>query len=91
MRGVDVDLPLGAGGSAPAVSGVFAAARRAGPDRGAPSQTLLEWYGAELVCRRGHGLLHRAEAMTSYMGRPGWHHLDDSWRGLFANSAGERR
>jgi hypothetical protein len=58
---------------------------------GAPSQTLLEWYGAELVCSRGHGLLHRAEAVTSYAGRPQWHRLDDSWRGLFANAAGERR
>lgn len=49
---------------------------------GAPSQTFLEWYGVESLCGRGHGLMHVAEAETSYSTRPMWLRLDGSWRGL---------
>ena len=44
---------------------------------GTPSQTLLEWYGAESACASGHGLLHSTDISST------WLRLDDSWRGLF--------
>ncbi len=50
---------------------------------GTPSQTFLEWYGAESTCSRGHGLLQVAEAPASYSGGPQWLRLGDSWSGLF--------
>jgi hypothetical protein len=50
---------------------------------GTPSRTLLEWYGAESTCSRGHGLLHVSENASSYSRKPQWLRLDDSWSGLF--------
>jgi hypothetical protein len=58
---------------------------------GASSQTFLEWYGAESICSRGHGLLHVSEMSSSYSGNPEWLTLDDSWRGLFSKAAGVRQ
>jgi hypothetical protein len=49
---------------------------------GEPSRTLLEWYGTELVCGRGHGLLHVPELRNSYS-EARWLHLDSSWSSLF--------
>lgn len=49
---------------------------------GTPAETFLEWYGAESVCSRGHGLLHASEISASYAGEPQWLHLDASWSGL---------
>lgn len=49
---------------------------------GNPSQTFLEWYGAESVCSRGHGLLHDPELLASYAANPQWLVLDSSWSGL---------
>ena len=49
---------------------------------GEPSRTLLEWYGTELVCTRGHGLLHVPEIRTSYTEQR-WLRLDSSWSSLF--------
>jgi hypothetical protein len=49
---------------------------------GEPSRTLLEWYGAELVCTRGHGLLHVPEIRNSYSEQR-WLRLDSSWSSLF--------
>ena len=49
---------------------------------GEPSRTLLEWYGTELVCTRGHGLLHVPEVRNSYSEQR-WLHLDSSWSSLF--------
>ncbi len=57
---------------------------------GTASQTLLEWYGGESVCSLGHGLMHRTEILSSYSAKPEWHHLDESWQGLFLESAGRR-
>ena len=57
---------------------------------GAPSQTFLEWYGAESLCSRGHGLLHVSELSSSYSGKQEWLSLDDSWRDLFPEAAGVR-
>jgi hypothetical protein len=50
---------------------------------GAPSETFLEWYGAEAMCARGHGLLHSTETSAVYPARPRWLRLDRSWSGLF--------
>jgi hypothetical protein len=50
---------------------------------GTPSRTLLEWYGTESTCSRGHGLLHVPETSASYSGTQQWLRLDDSWSGLF--------
>jgi hypothetical protein len=50
---------------------------------GAPSHTLLEWYGTELVCSRGHGLLHVPEIRNSYSEQR-WLRLDSSWSSLFS-------
>ncbi len=50
---------------------------------GQASRTLLEWYGTELVCARGHGLLHVPEIRNSYSEQR-WLHLDSSWSSLFS-------
>ena len=55
---------------------------------GCPSQTFLDWYGTELICGRGHGLLHVPEILTSCYSSPRWLYLDRSWSSLF--SAGAR-
>jgi hypothetical protein len=57
---------------------------------GTPSQTFLEWYGAESICSRGHGLLHVSAISSSYSGDPNWLCLDDSWSGLFSETVGVR-
>jgi hypothetical protein len=49
---------------------------------GSPSQTFLEWYGAESLCSRGHGLLHTTEVSGSYSGNPQWLALGPSWSTL---------
>jgi hypothetical protein len=50
-----------------------------GPVRiGTPSQTFLEWYGAESICPRGHGLLHVSEPAFSFSLNPKWLNLDNS-------------
>jgi hypothetical protein len=58
---------------------------------GAPSQTFLDWYGAESMCTRGHGLLQEPEISTSYSGARQWLELDASWRDLFVRAGGGRR
>ena len=44
---------------------------------------LLAWYGTELICVKGHGLLHVPEIPTSSYSRQRWLRLDPSWRELF--------
>ena len=51
---------------------------------GQPSHTMLDWYGTELICSKGHGLLHVPETRTSAYGTQRWLYLDSSWRGLFS-------
>jgi hypothetical protein len=51
---------------------------------GGPSQTFLEWYGIELMCARGHGLLYVPEIPTSCYSTQRWLYLDASWSGLFS-------
>lgn len=58
---------------------------------GLPSQTFLEWYGAESMCPRGHGLLHVPEISNSCYGTRQWLRLDASWSGLFSEAAGVRQ
>lgn len=47
------------------------------------SRTFLEWHGTELVCGRGHGLLHVSANQTSSYGSQRWLNLDSSWSALF--------
>lgn len=58
---------------------------------GNSSHTFLEWYGAESICSRGHGLQHIPEISASYSGEQEWLNLDDSWNSLFSEAAGVRR
>jgi hypothetical protein len=50
---------------------------------GQVSWSFLGWYGIEMICARGHGLLHIAELPTSWFGTQRWLGLDSSWVGLF--------
>ncbi len=51
---------------------------------GGPSQTLLEWYGTELICGHGHGLLYDPEIASSCYSVQRWEYLDASWSSLFS-------
>jgi hypothetical protein len=51
---------------------------------GQPSRNFLEWSGTELICVRGHGLLHVPETPTSWFATQRWLYLDASWSGLFS-------
>jgi len=53
---------------------------------GEPSRTFLAWKGTELVCARGHSLLHIPETPTSWFSTQRWVCLDGSWQFLFAPS-----
>uniref|UniRef100_Q01UT7 MacB-like periplasmic core domain-containing protein n=1 Tax=Solibacter usitatus (strain Ellin6076) TaxID=234267 RepID=Q01UT7_SOLUE len=50
---------------------------------GGPSQTFLEWYGTELICAQGHGLLYIPEIPSSCYSVQRWQYLDPSWSSLF--------
>jgi len=50
---------------------------------GQPSRNFLAWNGTELMCNRGHGLLHVPEIATSWFSTQRWLYLDPSWNGLF--------
>jgi hypothetical protein len=49
---------------------------------GGPSHTFLDWYGTELICTQGHGLLYVPEIPSSYTTQR-WQALDASWTSLF--------
>jgi hypothetical protein len=49
---------------------------------GSPAQTVLGWYGTELICARGHGLLYVSGAATSWCSRQRWQYLDPTWSNL---------
>jgi hypothetical protein len=51
---------------------------------GRASQMFLEWYGTELLCTKGHGLLHVPEIPTSCYSTQRWMYLDPSWSSLFS-------
>ena len=50
---------------------------------GQASMSFLGWSGTELMCARGHGLLHVPEFPTSWFSTQRWLYLDASWSGLF--------
>jgi MacB-like periplasmic core domain len=50
---------------------------------GAPACMLLDWWGTELVCSQGHGLLHVTEMRASWLQMEQWIQLDESWKPLF--------
>jgi hypothetical protein len=50
---------------------------------GAASYLLLDWWGTELVCSDGHGLLHVPEMQSSWLEVEQWVNLDESWKPLF--------
>jgi hypothetical protein len=51
---------------------------------GGPSRTFLEWYGTELICAQGHGLLYVPEIPSSCYTTQRWQYLDPSWSSLFS-------
>jgi hypothetical protein len=51
---------------------------------GEASHMLLDWYGTELICVKGHGLLHVPEIQASSYSGERWQRLDPSWRELFS-------
>ncbi len=55
---------------------------------GQASRNFLAWNGTELLCVRGHGLLHIPELPTSWFSTQRWLALDASWLCLFAEQAG---
>lgn len=57
---------------------------------GQPSRTFLAWKGTELVCERGHMLLHIPETPTSWFDTQRWVCLDGSWQFLFPQPNGKR-
>ena len=50
---------------------------------GVPARLLLDWWGTELVCSQGHGMLHLPEMRASWLEEQQWIQLDDSWKPLF--------
>jgi hypothetical protein len=50
---------------------------------GVPAYLLLDWWGTELVCSQGHGLLHVPEMHASWLQMEQWIQLDESWKPLF--------
>ena len=50
---------------------------------GVPARLLLGWWGTELVCSEGHGMLHVPEMRASWLEEQHWIQLDDSWKPLF--------
>jgi predicted neutral ceramidase superfamily lipid hydrolase len=49
------------------------------------AHTLLDWYGTESMCPKGHGLLHVPESATISFNTQRWLYLDSSWRSLFSS------
>jgi len=50
---------------------------------GQASQTFLGWYGTELMCADGHGMLHFPAIPASSSSVARWVRLDPSWTSLF--------
>jgi len=49
---------------------------------GDPAQAFLGWYGTELICRKGHGLLYIPGTPTSWCSTQRWQYLDSPWASL---------
>jgi hypothetical protein len=50
---------------------------------GSPSASFLDWYGVEMVCSQGHGLVYVPDMPTTWFPAPRWVAMDASWSGLF--------
>jgi hypothetical protein len=50
---------------------------------GTPGYLFLGWWGTELVCSDGHGMLHVPEMKSSWQEFDQWVSLDESWKPLF--------
>jgi hypothetical protein len=50
---------------------------------GQSSRMLLEWHGTELMCLRGHGLLHVPDRPAIWFTHQRWTDFDPSWSSLF--------
>jgi len=50
---------------------------------GTPGYLLLDWWGTELVCSDGHGMLHVPQMKSSWLEFDQWVSLDESWKPLF--------
>ncbi|QEE29054.1 hypothetical protein FTW19_14225 [Terriglobus albidus] len=51
---------------------------------GQPSAAFLNWYGTELLCAQGHGMMHIPDMPTTWFSEPRWMPLDSSWAVLFS-------
>ncbi|WP_263418290.1 hypothetical protein [Terriglobus albidus] len=51
---------------------------------GQPSAAFLNWYGTELLCAQGHGMVHIPDMPTTWFSEPRWMPLDASWAALFS-------
>jgi hypothetical protein len=49
---------------------------------GGASQAFLGWYGTELICIHGHGLLYVPGTPTSWCSTQRWQYLDPTWSSL---------
>lgn len=49
---------------------------------GSPAMSIFDWYGTELICTRGHGLLYVPGAPTTWSNAQRWQYLDPSWSSL---------
>jgi hypothetical protein len=58
---------------------------------GQPARNFLEWNGTELMCKRGHGLLHVPATPSDWSSRQRWLDLDASWSGLFPTTHSRSR
>ena len=50
---------------------------------GVPSYLFLDYWGTELVCSHGHGMLHMPQMDASWLEVNHWTELDPSWQPLF--------
>ncbi|HZS56870.1 MAG TPA: hypothetical protein VFA65_20865 [Bryobacteraceae bacterium] len=50
---------------------------------GQASSTVLDWYGTELMCEKGHGLMYVPGTLANSYSTHRWLRLDSSWRSLF--------
>lgn len=49
---------------------------------GSPVQSIFGWYGTELICTRGHGMLYVPGAPASWCPTQRWQYLDPTWSTL---------
>ncbi len=54
---------------------------------GVPGYSLLDYWGSELVCSDGHGLLYIPELKASWQQFDRWIQLDPSWKPMFEEEA----